>query len=353
MDSILHISRTMGQGGAEKVVFQLATGLKTNFKNTVVASIGGELEKDLGSEEIFHVKTYDIENKSPIIIYKNFNIFKKIIKDNKINIVHIHHRMGLLYAKLIKIYFPKIKILYTAHNIFNDKKIMYKLLLGNIKTVAVGKSVEDDLIKNIKVNKNRVCIIYNCVKTHYKKTINKDDLLETNRKYILCVARLTEQKGVKYLLEAMSYLNEDISLYILGKGEEERILEELCIEFNIVDRVYFLGYKKNVDQYIENCDFMILPSLWEGFPLTPIECFMNGKTIIATNIPGTNEIVDNNNGLLVEPRNSIEIAEAIKYLINNKQIRENKEKHAYKTYLENFSYDKFIYMYENIYKNIK
>lgn len=47
MDSILHISRTMGQGGAEKVVFQLATGLKTNFKNTVVASIGGELETEI------------------------------------------------------------------------------------------------------------------------------------------------------------------------------------------------------------------------------------------------------------------------------------------------------------------
>lgn len=94
---------------------------------------------------------------------------------------------------------------------------------------------------------------------------------------------------------------------------------------------------------------MILPSLWEGFPLTPIECFMNKKTMIATDIPGTNEIVNQQNGILVNPKNSDALAEAITYLLDYSQIVNEKVIRAYETFEGKFSYQKFLDDYRRLY----
>ena len=98
-------------------------------------------------------------------------------------------------------------------------------------------------------------------------------------------------------------------------------------------------------------DLIVLTSLWEGLPLTPIEAFSVGKTIVATAVDGTIEIVDDEvNGILVTPKNIEEIADGIKKLIFDDNKRHKLELNARLKYEEKFSFNSFCKKYESYYK---
>ena len=92
------------------------------------------------------------------------------------------------------------------------------------------------------------------------------------------------------------------------------------------DSIEFMGFRADIQNIMSQVDLIVLSSLWEGLPLTPMEAFSVGKTIVATSVDGTVEIVkDGENGYLVEPRNSEELANAICKLIDNEPIRKKFE----------------------------
>lgn len=346
VSNILHISRTMGIGGAEKIVLQLSTAFLEDFGSTFVASTGGEYEKDLKENSINHIKINDIENKSIKSIKETYKTLKKVVLENEIDIIHVHHRMGLLYAKLLKLSKKDIRIVYTAHNNFTDKKYLYSLLLKNIEIVAVGESVKKSLIELNKVT-SHIDVINNCVPLT-KKSNFKFSFEGTK---VLVVSRITEVKGIDYIINSVEYINSpNVKLFIVGDGDQYSILKEK-VESNpkLSEKIEMLGFKKNPSEYIQACDFMLTASLMEGLPLVPIECIMSGKTMIATNIPGNNEIINNENGILINVKSSKEIAQAIDYLIDNPEEVKEKEKQSLNTYNSKFSFEKFIELYRDIY----
>ncbi|WP_161980204.1 glycosyltransferase [Streptococcus sp. S784/96/1] len=348
--NILHISRTMGQGGAEKIVFQLSEALINSFEKTYVASIGGQLVADLESQGIDHIVIDDIEKKNLKTLFSNYKIFNSLIRKNKIRLVHVHHRMGLVYAQLLRLFNPSLRIVYTAHNIFKDNYFLYQLLLTKVTCIAVGDGVKESLPKK---KMNDVIVIYNGVK-ELEDNYSPTELTDYMGCKILCVARLSEQKGQKYLLESVKQLKAIIPtlnfrVYLLGDGEDREDLQKMITAFDISDEVKLLGYRRNVNDYVKDCDFVVLPSLWEGFPLTPIEVFMNKKTIVATNIKGTDEIVTDENGVLVSPADSNSLTIGLKFLIENPKARQNKEVQAFNDYKSKFSYEQFIAQYEKIF----
>jgi glycosyltransferase involved in cell wall biosynthesis len=89
-------------------------------------------------------------------------------------------------------------------------------------------------------------------------------------------------------------------------------------------------------------EFSILPSLREGLPTVILESFSLGKSVVATNIPGTNEIAkDNYNSLLVSPENVNELSSAIIRLFKDNDLRENLNKNAYNTYKKQFDFEQY------------
>lgn len=345
--SILHISRTMGIGGAEKIVLLLSQAFKKDFNSTFVASTGGEYEVNLKENNINAVRINDIENKSPKLMRENYAILKNIIDKHNIDIIHVHHRMGLLYAKLLRFYKKDIKIIYTAHNNFTDKKFLYSLLLKNIEIVAVGDSVKNTLKELNKVRSNNINVIHNCVPQTEKRSVS----LNFGGTKVLVIARITDVKGIEYILDAGKYIkNNNVKIFILGDGDNYDHYKKKVEEDEVLSKkIEMLGFKKNASEYIQDCDFMLTASLMEGLPLVPIECIMNGKTMIATNIPGNNEVINNKNGILVGIKSPKEIAEAIDYLIDNPTQLKEKEKEALNTYKSKFSFEKFIDSYRKLY----
>lgn len=353
---ILHISRTMGQGGAEKVVYQLCKDKKN--ADMIVASTGGIYEEELKKQNVKHYIIPDIDKKNPLLIIKTLLILNKIVRKEKIDIIHSHHRMAAFYSKIISLFNKKVKRVYTAHNIFYNKKKLLKFALKGSRVIAVGDGVKNNLTNYFEITET-VETIYNSIEKKSKLNTPNDAVFKNKDKkkiFIGTIGRITEQKGMDVFIKAMSPLineNKNIYGFIIGDGEDKEKLKLLTTELNIEDNIIFLGYRKDVFDVGNQMDFIVLSSRWEGFPLTPIEMFSIGKTIIASNIDGNNEIiVDNYNGLLFEKDNVNELSKKIKNLINEKNKKTELEKNALKSYNEKFSYKVFIDKYFSIYSSL-
>ena len=117
--------------------------------------------------------------------------------------------------------------------------------------------------------------------------------------------------------------------------------------------IIFLGYQSAVLDLINQLDFVVLSSRWEGLPLTPIEVFSQGKTIIASDISGNNEVVsDGYNGLLCQMDNVFDFAEKILLLSRDEKRRTELEKNAAYTYKNDYDYSSFIKKYNEIYLSL-
>ena len=350
-NNILHISRTMDIGGAERIVYQLATDLKDEFDSVHVASTGGIWESDLAAQGIQHHKILDIDSKNPLTVLKLLTSIRQIIKKNEITIVHTHHRMAAFYIRLLKLVHPKLIHVYTAHNVFKDKLPLYGFALKNAKSVAVGEAVNKNLKEDVGITDSRV--IYNGVVL--KETDDQvDEIISYGGIKLGCIARLSEQKGLTYLLDAMSLLTvKDIRLFIVGDGELRNELENKVKELHLQDSVTFLGYRKDIVECINSFDFCVLPSVFEGFGLVAIEAFMNSKTLVATAIPGLNEVVTNENGVLVPAKDPAALASAIDKLATDATLRQELASQAKKDYENRFSYSMFLENYRALYREIQ
>ena len=350
-NNILHISRTMDIGGAERIVYQLSSDLKDEFDSVHVASTGGLWESELAAQGIQHHKILDIDSKNPLTVLKLLTSIRQIIKKNEITIVHTHHRMAAFYIRLLKLVHPKLVHVYTAHNVFKDKLPLYGFALKNAKSVAVGEAVNKNLKEDVGITDSRV--IYNGVVL--KETDDHvDEIISYGGIKLGCIARLSEQKGLTYLLDAMSLLTvKDIRLFIVGDGELRNELENKVKELHLQNSVTFLGYRKDIVECINSFDFCILPSVFEGFGLVAIEAFMNSKTLVATDIPGLNEVVTNKNGVLVPAKDPAALASAIDKLAMDATLRQELASQAKKDYENKFSYPLFLENYRELYRELK
>ena len=350
-NNILHISRTMDIGGAERIVYQLSTDLKDEFDSVHVASTGGLWEHELANRGIQHHKILDIDSKNPLTVLKLLYSIDQIIKNNEITIVHTHHRMAAFYIRLLKLINPKLVHVYTAHSIFKDKLSLYRFSLKNAYSIAVGQAVNKNLKDDVGVADSTV--IYNGV---ILKQSNRqvDEIMKFDGIKLGCIARLSEQKGLTYLLDAISLISdENLRLFIVGDGELRAELENKVKELNLEDKITFLGYRQDIVECINSFDFCVLPSLLEGFGLVAIEAFMNSKTIVATDIPGLNEVVTNKNGVLVPAKDPAALASAIDKLATDATLRQELASQAKKDYENKFSYPLFLENYRELYREIQ
>lgn len=355
--NILFIVRTMGVGGTENVVLQLCQVFHNIVNRIVVCSTGGVLENELNRMGIQHYKIKDISSKNPLDFISSCFEIREIIKKEKITIVHSHHRMGALIAEIVS---PSsvIKVA-NAHNTFYDKRYLTRFAYKHTHIVAVGKKVKQNLTDYFGLPEKQISVIYNAVKP-FDKNIDVVDALSKEKQQgnivIGNIGRLAPQKGLEYFIDAAKLVlkkHPNARFFIVGDGPLKNKLQ-MIIKQNHLDKfVYLLGYRSDIQNVMSQCAFIVLSSLWEGLPLTPIEAFSVSKTVVATSVDGTPEIVKNNkNGLLVKPKNIEQLAGSICYLIENRDFLEKFEFCAKSTYNLKFSFNKFKENYLFYYRSL-
>lgn len=355
--NIMYFTRTMGLGGTEKVILQLCKNFNAEFNKIIVCSSGGVHESELKKLGIKHYKIDDIENKNPISMLKTLKFICKIVKSEKIDIIHTHHRMAAFYTSILR-KLIKFKFIHTSHNTFSDKKFFSRLSLKNSNIIAVGEKVKENLCGFYGLDSDKVTVIYNGIEKDNNEIVELPQIKKyRERGYFIIgnIGRLSEQKGMEYYIKAIPQVlkeNNKFMFFIVGEGEDKDKLKNLVDELKINENIIFLGYRDDVTNVIKQFDLIVLTSLWEGLPLTPIEAFSLGKTVIGTDVDGTGEIINHmKNGILIKPKNVNEIAENILTLYKDRELKKYLEENAYITYEKGFSYEKFIAQYEGFYQN--
>ena len=350
--NILLFARTMQLGGTENVVLQLCEIFKPLVNKIIVCSSGGVNETKLKEMGIKHYAIGDPENKSPYNVIRNCYIIKKIVKNENITVIHTHHRMAAFYVRLLRLY-KKCYFINTSHNTFTNHRLLTRFAYKKANLIACGEMVKKNLVDYFGLEE--VTVIHNAVKSFDGNLIIDPELKKEKDQggfLVGNIGRLSRQKGMEFFIESVPGVIEkhpEVHFYIIGSGEDEEKLKKLSEDLPIT----FMGYRTDIQSLMSQFDLIVLSSLWEGLPLTPIEAFSVGKTIVATGVDGTLEIVENKkNGLIVEPKNGKQITDAINWLIDNKSEIKKLETEAEETFHRRFSFEKLRENYIEFYLNL-
>jgi len=193
------------------------------------------------------------------------------------------------------------------------------------------------------------------INPYYAKTEEVPPLYNF-KDYFLFVGRLTFEKGVDVLLEAMKNIS-GIKLKIMGDGNARNWMENYVKKHNIKN-VEFIGTIENKSEfyeYIRNAMFVVVPSTWFDFPLIVLNSFCAGKPVIGSNSGGIPEMIDHRkNGLIFHRGRSKELEDAIKYLLRNKDLvikyGKNARQKAEKIYTVERHYSRIMQVYNTVLK---
>jgi len=232
--------------------------------------------------------------------------------------------------------------------------------------IVISNATKINLIENFKIPSEKINLIYQGV--NINRFISNEQKHElATQKYAItkkpfpimaCVGSLEIEKGHKFLIDALKNLlkiHPNFYLYIVGDGSEEHILKGLVNINNLEKQISFIPFTRQIEYIYEIIDFLVFPSISkEGLPNVIQEAMVCGKPCIATNISGIKEIVINEEtGLLVEPKNIFQLETAIFKLLSDGILLEKLSKKSKELILKKFNKNKQFEKYYNLFKNKK
>lgn len=331
---VVHFLDSDKFGGCEQVVLLLLEELrKTNWEPVLFHHDEPNLERLVMRANQLGVACRAVPRMSAGNLMTTLPRFVRTLHEFSPAVFHAHLnwplgcRHALMAAKLGRV--PGITAtlhLYSGISEVPRRWFKQRVQAAMIKLyIAVSNGVKERLSCDLAVPETKLRVVHNGVPISQVdqgrcSALREAFLHGSNRPIILTPARLHDQKGHQYLLEAAVQVPEAIFL-LAGDGPERSRLEEQTRILGIESRVRFLGQRDDVQQLLAICDLFVLPSLYEGFPLSVLEAMAAGKPVIATRIIGTEEAVDHGKtGLLVPAQSAAELAVAIRTLLSDRAL---------------------------------
>ncbi|WP_347028942.1 glycosyltransferase family 4 protein [Intestinibacter bartlettii] len=321
--------------------------LQKNGYEVHVAARNNLAEKN-GLSMKYADKVFDIPfERSPFNI-KNIGAYKqlkKIMKDEKYDIVHCHTPVGGILARLAGRKFRKdgLRMIYTAHGFHFYDGAPKKNWIIYYPIEKFMSRYTDDLItiteedyklakdRNFKGNIHHVHGVGVNTDKFVKLSEEDRQKLRLDKGYtdefiILCTGELNRNKNQAMLIKAMREVvkkHPEAKLLLAGNGPEHDNLVKLIGDLNLGNNVELLGYRTDIQDYVNICDLVVSASHREGLPLNIMEAMICGKAVIASDNRGHRELVkDNENGLIIKIDDYTNFINRINLLIEDKKLRD-------------------------------
>ncbi len=217
---------------------------------------------------------------------------------------------------------------------------------------VVSNSCAKELQEIYKINNNLV-VVNNGVDTNHFIPKKRHDM---KKLYILYTGRLDSRKGLVDLIECAKYVCQehyDIKFILTGEGTIKKYLEQRIVDLGLKNNFYFAGFvdRSRLIEYYQNAAVYVLPSYYEGLPTTLLEAMSCGIPSVATDVEGSSELIKNGEtGLLVPPRDSKRLAEAILRLLDDEELRKTLGGNAREYVVDNYDWEIITDNIEEIYK---
>lgn len=366
MIKVCHLLDNLEVGGLEKTVKYIALNLGREKYSQQVwclrdkAVLAGEIEQAGILVRPFYFRGG---------IFRNFQFLQlaRALAQENFMIIHAHGLYPSIWARLAAI-FTRIPVrVVHCQNLYYGLGIKDRLLLKSLSNfttsiIAVSEAVRFSLTEAVGINPRKIQVIYNSSPEIARtsliegQNIRKELGINDNDFVIGAAGRLNEQKGYRYLIEAISFLKPatpNLKCLIIGKGDQREALESEAANLGLRNQIIFTGQRMDIEKLYPLIDIFVQPStLREGLPLVLAEAASCGIALIATNVGGNPEIVlEGFNGFVIPPQDALQIAGKIKYLLANPALRKTIAENAKKTWQEKFSLEKMMKKIELLYQN--
>lgn len=354
---ILYVITDLAQGGAERVVCDLADAMFKKGNEVKIAYLTGEVITQPANKEI---ELLGIGLTNVITLPKAYLTLSKIVRNFKPDIIHAHMVHANILTRLVRLITPMTKLICTAHNSNEGgavRMMSYRLTnrLANLTTNVSNTAVAAFEVKHA-VPKDSMLTVYNGVNfdsftydPEAKTTVEKELNLSIDTKIILSVGRFNVQKNYFNLLNSINVVKEQLStipfvLLIAGDGELRGEIEQLIVVLNISDNVILLGRRNDIPTLMSACDVFVLSSDYEGLPTVLIEALACQAQVVSTDVSGVHEIVGTY-GKIVPTKNPIALADAIKDSLQNSNKNVLGQKHVNNKFDLDLISDKWLKIY--------
>jgi glycosyltransferase involved in cell wall biosynthesis len=370
MIRILHLTTDSKIAGAERLLIGIAKEYdKTKFELFFcVLKKRGDLNQEI---ENFGLKTFSLNCKSFLDAPRAVLNIIFILKKYRINILHTHLFHAGILGHFAALFVSKTLVLMTRHysnytHLYGTafQRLLNKWSLRVTKyIIAVSYGVLKALTQLEVADPKKILVIHNGIDLNQFNLVSdvgmktRDELnIRKNVKIIGAIGTLHPRKGHEYFVRAADIVcrkRKDVKFIIIGDGVAEKRLIELRDSLGLREKIIFTGYRKDAPYLLSMMDILVQPSLEEGFGLTIIEAMVLSKAVIATNVGGIPEIVEDKvSGLLVPEKSPEAIAQAIDYLLDNSAKMKQLGINAKLRVFDKFSLPSMVKKYEIVYEEL-
>jgi L-malate glycosyltransferase len=361
---LVYILPYLNQGGTERQALSLVREFQDCYRVTLLAPTGKGLPPFL-EQQLDYCEFTAWERNFFRGLRELIAGIKAAHKRQSIDLIHVHGAHELMIP--VRLLFPNLPIVFTVHGYHGaSADISYRLacLFANLwatRVISVCQTEYDILVK-FGMNPTKLMMIYNGVPTpildrsKVTSLANQFNLDPITQTIIGTVARLSEAKGLTYLLQAFARVAKDklnLRLVIAGVGELEQQLKQQAQDLGIADRTIFAGYINDLPELMSLFNFFVLPSLQEACSLACAEAMAQKKAAIGTTIGGiVEQIADGKTGFLIPPKDIDTLANRIQYLLDRPELVEEFARNGRQRYEEYFALDRMLIKTENLYSQL-
>jgi len=342
---VLFIITGLNPGGAEKVVFDLSRKIAKDLFNVFVVSLSNKVALfDLFQRH--GIATYSMNmKKTPKDLIKTILYLSKFIKKNRIRIIHCHMTHAMILSTILKMINWNVKVVFTSHNVkfgsFLRELIIFILKPFRDVDIIFSKDVLRYYFKkNKKIIPNGIDI-----STYKTKAIKYDKFT------IIAVGRLEKVKNHLALIGIADFLRNklDFKLIIAGDGELKERLHQKIKEKNLENYITLLGFNDNITELLTKSHLFVMPSKWEGMPISILEAAVVGLPILSTPVGSIPSLINEQTGFL---SNIDSFTEQIYFIYQNYNEALKRASVLQKLVYDNYSIDTVVKEHEQLYLSL-
>ncbi len=362
--NVLILTTHLNSGGITSYLLTLSRGLVDAGNAVFIVSGGGNMIGEFSGAGVKHT-TLNIRTKSELDprIYWPLGRLARFIKEKRIDVIHSQTRitqvMGQCLGKMTKRPFVS-----TCHGFFKTRLSRRIFPCWGDAVIAISPAVKEHLTRDFGLPGRLSELIRNgidvkdfpLVSAQMREQKRKKFNIMAEEPVIGIIARLSDVKGHTVLIGAMSRVIQKIPtalLMIVGTGKMESFLKAKVRDMNLEDHVRFCPVVNRIPEYLAVFDIFVMPSLQEGLGLSVIEAQAAGLPVVASDVGGIPAlIVNGQTGLLVEPKDTGALAQAIVELLENPQKAKDMGARAHTFIEREFSAERMVGQTLELYRKL-
>jgi|WetSurMetagenome_2_1015567.scaffolds.fasta_scaffold00022_51 glycosyltransferase involved in cell wall biosynthesis len=329
---VLHVINTLQPAGAEILLSVIAPALKSEGFDVEIATLFRYPTRSLYEALVradITIHSFDFSFRySPRIR----RALKTLIDSGGYDIVHAHLFPALYWTALCR---PRVgKLIVSEHSSYNTRRssVLFRAAERFVykkydKVFCISNGVKTALARWLPECAGKMVTVYNGIeleKFRAARPVSRADLGVPAQAPVACmVSRIDLKiKDHKTVIESAAAL-DDLHVLFVGGGEGMQDLRSFARERNVADRVHFLGYRSDIPSVLKASDVYVHSSNWEGFGLAVVEAMAGGVPVVASDVEGLNEVVQNGtSGLLFKKGDPADLARNIGLVLSDVALRD-------------------------------